>query len=382
MKCKKCGTEIESKLLYCPNCGESIQLVPEYDVLEEELLSRVVEDKNKAKEEKFATGVYKNQEKPEKSQAPCKKEVKKKERYISKRFKLCLTLLLLFAVIITCIIAQYAGKYSYDNLMNMALEYEDEGQYAKALGYFEEAYEQKSDSLEAVYGLGRMYYRVKEYKNAVEYLNIALDLDPENKKIYSYLLESYVALKDYDSIYDLAVKAPNDEILDMISQYFVSAPTFSEEGGEYETNLTITLSANRNYQIFYTTNGKNPTTSGKLYSEPIEVKEGTTVIKAVCLNAEGDYSEVVTQTYVVTYAELDTPVVTPSGGTFTTQEDITIEVPEGCTAYYSWDGSYPVDSGIEYTGPFPIISGGSVLSVVIVDPNGNESPLFRGEYYY
>ena len=48
MKCKKCGEEIESKLLYCPKCGEPIQLVPVYDVLEEELLSRVVEDKKKA----------------------------------------------------------------------------------------------------------------------------------------------------------------------------------------------------------------------------------------------------------------------------------------------------------------------------------------------
>ena len=53
MKCKKCGEEIESKLLYCPKCGEPIQLVPDYDVLEEELLSRVVEDKKKAKEEKL-----------------------------------------------------------------------------------------------------------------------------------------------------------------------------------------------------------------------------------------------------------------------------------------------------------------------------------------
>ena len=48
MKCKKCGAEIENGLMYCPECGESIQLVPDYNVLEEELLSKVVEDKNKS----------------------------------------------------------------------------------------------------------------------------------------------------------------------------------------------------------------------------------------------------------------------------------------------------------------------------------------------
>ena len=35
--------------MYCPKCGESIQLVPDYDELEEELLSKVVEDKDKSK---------------------------------------------------------------------------------------------------------------------------------------------------------------------------------------------------------------------------------------------------------------------------------------------------------------------------------------------
>ena len=65
MNCKKCGAEIENGLMYCPKCGESIQLVPDYNVLEEELLSKVVEDKNKNKDDKFATGVYKYTEKTE-----------------------------------------------------------------------------------------------------------------------------------------------------------------------------------------------------------------------------------------------------------------------------------------------------------------------------
>ena len=59
MRCPKCETEIENGLIYCPNCGESIQLVPNYDILEEELLTSIVEDKRKVVTgiDKFAEGV-------------------------------------------------------------------------------------------------------------------------------------------------------------------------------------------------------------------------------------------------------------------------------------------------------------------------------------
>lgn len=381
MKCKNCGEEIESKLLYCPKCGESIQLVPEYDVLEEELLSRVVEDKKKAKE-KFATGVYKTTS-TDKTTISHKKEVCTKESILSKRSTILLiTFLLIISIGGTCIIAAYANKHSYDNLMNMAIEAEEGTQYAKALGYYEEAYEIKTDSYEAIYGLGRMYFKVKEYKKATEYLKLALEYEPDNKKIYSYILESYVALKDYDSIRELADNAPNDEIYSMITSYFVSSPSFSEPGGEYAQNLTVYLKANSGDQIFYTTNGKNPVTSGKLYSDGISLKEGTTEIKAVALNSDGDYSEVVSETYEIVYSELTTPEVTPAAGTYTDLQYISIAVPDNCTAYYTWDGSDPAVNGIVYTEPFPIISGSSVLSVIIIDSNGNQSPLYRGEYHY
>ena len=381
MKCKNCGEEIESKLLYCPKCGESIQLVPEYDVLEEELLSKVVEDKNKSKE-KFATGVYKTTG-SDKTSNSHKKVVAPKEALLSKRSCILLiTFLLIISIGGTCLIAAYANKHSYDNLMNSAIKAEEGSQYAKALGYYEEAYNIKTDSYEAIYGLGRMYFKVKEYKNAVEYLTIALNYEPDNKTIYSYLLQSYVALKDYDSIHALADNAPNEEIYSMISSYFVSAPTFSDEGGEYDTNLTIYLKANNGDQIFYTTNGKNPVTSGKLYSDGITLKEGTTEIKAVSVNSEGYYSDVVSETYVIEYAKLSTPAVSPEAGTYTELQYISIAVPDNATAYYTWDGSDPAENGIEYTEPFPIISGDSVLSVVIIDANGNQSPLYRGEYHY
>ncbi|QFJ55587.1 chitobiase/beta-hexosaminidase C-terminal domain-containing protein [Pseudobutyrivibrio xylanivorans] len=385
MICKKCGTEIESGLVYCPSCGESIQLVPNYDVLEEELLSRVVEDKDKSKDDQFATGVYTQTKTPvAKTNPEAKSKICASPNALI-RNKDFLKKIVIFLIIVTfgmMIIIPYIGSHSYDNLMNKAVEAEANKQYAKALGYFEEAYEVDNTSFEVIYGLGRMYYRVKEYDNAVAYLLMALEDDPANKTIFTYLLDCYDQLHDTDGIYRLRDKAPNDSIASLFDDYLIYPPEFSEAGGDYDADVTLVLTSEQNYQVFYTLDGKDPTVSGKLFSKAITLKEGETVVKAVTRNNSGEYSEIVSETYNVTYAKLSTPVVTPEAGTYTEQVYISIAVPSGCKAYYSWDGTDPSSVGIEYSEPFPILKGASVLSVVIIDSKGNVSPVYHGDYIY
>lgn len=386
MNCKKCGTEIENGLMYCPKCGESIQLVPDYNVFEEELLSKVVEDKNKIKEDKFATGVYNTVEKPEvdaNSNTSSKAQTYREPEIFTKKIKTLLFLAVVAVAIIgVFMIVPYVGNHSYDNIMNKAVDAENNAEYAKALGYYEEAFEIDDKSFEVIYGLGRMYYRVKDYDNARLFLEEAVSMDASNKKIYSYLLNCYDALNDTESIYQLAKSTTDEEIQELISTYIMLPPSFSYEAGDYDKDFLLQLTVNGDYQIFYTINNKNPITSGKLYNKPIQISEGTTVVKAVAQNDAGEYSDVVIATYNVTYKQLALPVVTPTDGIYNEKVMISIQVPEGCRAYYTWDGTKPSVNGIEYTEPFPIIEGSSVLSVEIVDEDGNISPTYHGNYVY
>ena len=382
MKCKKCGAEIESKLLYCPNCGEPIQLVPDYNVFEEELLSKVVEDKKKAKEDKFATGVYNTVEKEEPHVSSPKPSAKASVFWGMKRYWLKIVVFLAIVIMGICIIFPFIGSHTYDNLMNKAISAEADQKYAKALGYYREAYELEEDSFEAIYGLGRMYFNVKDYNNALELFNKALKQQPNNKKLYSYILESYDALNDTDSIYKLSESAPNDDIYQLISEYIVLPPTFSYAGGKYNEDIFLDFKTTNDNLVFYTLNGKNPTISGKLYKKSIKLTEGTTEVKAVVQTKDGEYSQIASQTYTIVYEKPDLPEVSPKGGTFTEKTMITIKVPDGAKAYYTWDGTNPAENGIPYTEPFPVIQGSSVLSVVIVDSKGNVSQVYRGEYNY
>lgn len=372
--------------MYCPKCGESIQLVPDYNVFEEELLSKVVEDKNKIKEDKFATGVYNTVEKPEvdaNSNTSSKAQTYREPEIFTKKIKTLLFLAVVAVAIIgVFMIVPYVGNHSYDNIMNKAVDAENNAEYAKALGYYEEAFEIDDKAFEVIYGLGRMYYRVKDYDNARLFLEEAVSMDASNKKIYSYLLNCYDALNDTESIYQLAKSTTDEEIQELISTYIMLPPSFSYEAGDYDKDFLLQLTVNGDYQIFYTINNKNPITSGKLYNKPIQISEGTTVVKAVAQNDAGEYSDVVIATYNVTYKQLALPVVTPTDGIYNEKVMISIQVPEGCRAYYTWDGTKPSVNGIEYTEPFPIIEGSSVLSVEIVDEDGNISPTYHGNYVY
>ena len=389
MICKKCGEEIENGLMYCPKCGESIQLVPDYNVFEEELLIKVVEDKDKAKDDKFASGVYKTPEastpqpEPKAQPKPTNKYVELLKTVFTR--KICIFIfcaVIIIAIIASLMIIPYLGTHNYDYAMNKAVSCENQALYAKALGYYEEAYSMDQSSFEAIYGLGRMYYQIKDYENAISMLNKAAELDSTNKKIYAYLLSAYDESGEMDSIKELAKNPPSDEIAELISEYIMLPPDFNYDSGDYDTDLLIQLTTNGDYQIFYTLNGKNPVTSGKLYNKPIELKEGTTTIKAVTQNDAGEYSDIATAEYTIKHKELSMPVVSPTDGVYSEIVMITIDVPDGCKAFYTWDGTDPVSNGIQYIDPFPIIEGSSVLSVVIVDENGNASPIYRGNYIY
>ena len=51
MKCEKCGANIPQGYVYCSVCGSEVQLVPDYNFLDEDLLGSIVQGELKEDEE-------------------------------------------------------------------------------------------------------------------------------------------------------------------------------------------------------------------------------------------------------------------------------------------------------------------------------------------
>lgn len=94
-------------------------------------------------------------------------------------------------------------------------------------------------------------------------------------------------------------------------------PTLSVQGGTYTNNQTVTLNAAKGAQIYYTLDGSEPqvttttgsgvaplragttTTGTQLYTAPITLSEGTTTLKALAVDNNGNKSQTVTSTYTI-----------------------------------------------------------------------------------
>ena len=158
-----------------------------------------------------------------------------------------------------------------------------------------------------------------------------------------------------------------------------SPPAFSIAPGTYTSLQKLELSGD--YQrIYYTLDGTDPTLESSVYTESVELNEGTTCIKAIGVNAKNIISEVASGKYIIVLKTPAAPVVYPKSGDFSKETTIKVSVPDGCKAYYAFDREPDVNS-TEYEQPISMPVGYHIFNVILVAANGKTSKLTSREYY-
>lgn len=412
MKCARCGAEIKSGCMYCSVCGYEVRIVPDYNVLEEELLADILDQENhkkytQAAERQRGNHVSGNGERAEKEGRAVKQEVNGKhpvkshsqtEEKHKKKSRLTMIVgLASTGAVLACIamfgVMSYNNKHSFTYQFNQGLAAEASGNYTGALDYLERAKKIEPDNLDVRFEMADVYLALEQENNAVAILREIIELDSSSKKAYKELITLYEEEGDYEAIFSLYETAESDGIRSLFSDYLVAEPQFSKKSGSYEGNLKISLTSVDQANIYYTLDGTSPKKYGKLYSEPIELKgEGEYEIQAVCENEKGFCSDVVANTYTIAYTAPDRPTLLPGSGTYEGEgQMITIQVPAGCNAYYIWNNgedssawgrSEVLSHCTMYIEPIPMAPGNNILEVFTVSPNGKISKSVKGNYIY
>lgn len=382
MKCSKCGAEIEVGSVFCKKCGEPVQMVPDYNVLEDDFLVSLLDEQKNAKQESKTSEEKAVKSEKNTSNRAGKESTKKQNGFAAlwknKKARGGIIAGIIALVILIVFLVLYLTSYDYYVAKGKAADTKEE--YTEALTYYNRAIKKNDAKAKAKILAANDYMKLTEYDKAEELLLSVIEKDSDNVSAYKSLIVLYLTTDSYDKLDFLQAQVTNQKIIDLFNDHLVSAPVFSVDGGKYDDDVIIELHA-KTGKIYYTLDGSDPTEGGILYTEPFTLKEGTTTVQAVCEDGE-KVSEVIAKRYKISYADPEAPIVIPAGGSFTTPTTITVEVPEGASVYYTWDGTTPTQSSAKYTAPIDMMEGNNILSLLLVDKHGKTSNVSEYNYKY
>lgn len=334
MKCKNCGAEFADDSLICPVCGYEIQIVPDYNPLDDVLTAQVKgavsetlrininqEQLEKYREEnKRNTGrvqdsgrVYhkkvgnsqgvesrnvgaKNrmtEEDLERERRARRRKAEKKRMLAKKRRqkKMMIAGGILVAVIGLGVIG-YTN--SYTGRVNSGYKKLEAGEYTEAELKFEKAIQQKIKRSEAYTGLAKVYLAQGDIEKAEQLFLDAITEQEDNVELYEAAIQFYMDTNQETKIMELLDKCNDEEVVAKLEKYVSEGPKFSLSEKEIYDEVQALELTSEGEAIYYTTDGTDPTVASTKYKDPIKLVEGENEIRAISVNAEGVPSLVVT----------------------------------------------------------------------------------------
>ena len=408
MRCTRCGANIPDDQMICPECGAEVQIVPDYNPLDDVLTREVRGSVEGATRQIQTDDIRKYQRKSgtqngnstrvlsqeemdrlrEKRREQARRSrnagrntelrrqqqrAKRLEAARRKRRNLLITLFVLLVLIVVVIYVAYIN--SYTGVIKSGYRALQERNYETAEEYFNRAVVKDRSRAEAYIGLSEIYRDQDDLDGAEDVFLIALESQPTNTAIYQAVIDFYMDTEQQEKISVLLASCDDQGVLDAVADYVSAAPTFSLADGTYEEVQEVSITSETGGTIYYTTDGTDPTTASTQYTEPILLqKEETTEIRAIAVNANDIPSVVSTAKYTIEFPLVDAPAVNPATGQYTEPTQITITVPEGYTAYYTTDGSTPTADSTQYTGPVDMPQNQQIIfSAVLINNNNGKA---------
>lgn len=355
--------------MYCPKCGQAVQIVPEYSILEDVMDSSLNSLRLEGTPPQPEVGQDGTVQKKGKGQWG------RKLRYIS-----CFAFIAALAgvALLWAIAGRNHDSYPYN--LSKAGECLDRGDTEQSVSFAKRALELSPDSLEAGKLLALAYRTQGERELATEQYESVLDKGGGDTEVYEALLSLYEESQEEEKILALKERTTDQGLLELFAGYVADAPVFGLESGTYTESLSLSIEAPGSDEIYYTVDNTAPTRDSIPYRGSIRLKDGKNVIRAIAVSEKGIASKETTGTYQISPQSLGMAHITPSSGTYTGAAQIEITVPEGCAAYYTWDGTRPTAQSACYTGPVDMIDGNNIFSVILIDGNGQEGLVSRRNY--
>ena len=125
--------------------------------------------------------------------------------------------------------------------------------------YFDRAIIKDKSRPDAYVGLAEIYLDQNDTDGAEDVYLSAIETQPTNEKLYQAAIDFYMETKQPEKVASLLEDCEDDNVLASVSEYVCEAPEFKPEEGTYKEVQEITISSDTEGEIYYTTDGTDPT---------------------------------------------------------------------------------------------------------------------------
>ena len=398
MKCMNCGADVPEDNLKCPYCGQDIQIVPDYNPLDDVLAAQVKGEvyktlsgttrREQSNNDYSDSSSYRKHSVSEETVDPRQEERRRrrqleKKRQLMKRKKQRAMIIAAAAAVLLILIGVTGYRSSYTGIIKQGQKYLSSGEYDSAEKKFRKAIRKNDSRIEGYQGMAELLLKQNKVDKAEKiYLNAISDHD-DNLALYNALISFYIDTNQENKISILIDNCENQKILEELGNYVSVGPEFKLDSNKVYDEIQILEITSDGEEIYYTLDGSEPTDHSQKYTKPIELAEGTTIVKAISVNSDGIPSLTVTKSYTIKFPIADAPTVTPTTGQYEEPQKITVDVPDGYKAYSTMDGSIPNPgkSGTKlYNGPIDMPEGNTVFTAVLIDSKQRVSDMTKRNY--
>lgn len=378
MICPKCGNKLPDDKLYCEKCGSEFQIVPDFDVEVDGEIDKTLRNLRKPKKVDDLDDIEFDND-PNLLASILNGHAGNKIVYVF--------MVLILLVIIAIIVVQ-GRKISRQNTLEYQLEKISElsadKQFSSAIPYLEKAYKITGD-VSYLFTVADYYYTMGRENDAIfklgEIIGDPKASDKDVEDAYRKTITLYENASNYTKLCELVENCPIAGVKNDYAKYLVKAPEFSAKEGTYEEEILLKfISDTKNGVIYYTLDGTTPNESSNVFTTPIFLENGNYTVSAICYNAYGVASDVVTQKYLINVAFEFKPIVLTESGEYNTATQIKCDVPATERYYYTTDGSDPDNKSAKYSNPIQMPYGHSVFKFISYAMDGTQSEI--GEYEY
>ena len=208
---------------------------------------------------------------------------------------------LLLVIVVICSMAWYFLVYDRDFTKDLLLwsarTLEQEGNHELAAWVYNITYEQASFEDDIAIELANQYKSIGNYTKAEYTIAEAIASKPTTD-LYIALCNLYVQQDKLLDAVALLDNLSNPEIKAELDAMRPSTPILTPESGFYSQYITVEAKA-ENATLFVNTDGEFPTTEKDLYTAPITLPQGETVLYAIAVSDNGLVSPVAIGGYTI-----------------------------------------------------------------------------------